>query len=251
MYVLPYGQMSLWGFLIKPQIYNIYLFLFSLVLIVPLDFDITSKVSRLKGILRIGPHNKDFLSIIFGSLLGDAYAEKRAGGLGTRINFYQEAVHVGYLYYLHKLFSNLGYCNPKIPVVTSRLGPKGKIRQIVRFRTWTYTSFNWIHELWYKNNIKQVPANIAEYLTPLALAIWIMDDGCKVGKGLKFSTNSFSYNECLNLVKALNDNFNLKASVQSAGSNDQYVIYIWKESMNDLRNIVSPYIIPEMKYKIF
>ena len=250
MYVLPYGQMSLWGFLIKPQIYNIYLFLFSLVLIVPLDFDITSKVSRLKGILRIGPHNKDVLSIIFGSLLGDAYAEKRAGGLGTRINFYQEAVHVGYLYYLHKLFSNLGYCNPKIPVVTSRLGPKGKLRQIVRFRTWTYTSFNWIHELWYKNNIKQVPANIAEYLTPLALAIWIMDDGCKVGKGLKFSTNSFSYNECLNLVKALNDNFNLKASVQSAGSNDQYVIYIWKESINDLRNIVSPYIIPEMKYKI-
>ena len=251
MYVLPYGQMSLWGFLIKPQIYNIYLFLFSLVLIVPLDFDITSKVSRLKGILRIGPHNKDVLSIIFGSLLGDAYAEKRAGGLGTRIIFYQEAVHVGYLYYLHKLFSNLGYCNPKIPVVTSRLGPKGKIRQIVRFRTWTYTSFNWIHELWYKNNIKQVPANIAEYLTPLALAIWIMDDGFKVGKGLKFSTNSFSYNECLILVKALNDNFNLKASVQSAGSNDQYVIYIWKESMNDLRNIVSPYIIPEMKYKIF
>ena len=250
MYVLPYGQMSLWGFLIKPQIYNICLFLFSLVLIVPLDFDITSKVSRLKGILRIGPHNKDVLSIIFGSLLGDAYAEKRAGGLGTRIIFYQEAVHVEYLYYLHKLFSNLGYCNPKIPVVTSRLGPKGKLRQIVRFRTWTYTSFNWVQELWYKNNIKQVQANIAEYLTPLALAIWIMDDGCKVGKGLKFSTNSFSYNECLILVKALNDNFNLKASVQSAGSNDQHVIYIWKESMNDLRNIVSPYIIPEMKYKI-
>ena len=127
--------MSLWGFLIKPQIYNIYLFLFSLVLIVPLDFYITSKVSRLKGILRIGPHNKDVLSIIFGSLLGDAYAEKRAEGLGTRIIFYQEAVHVGYLYYLHKLFSNLGYCNPKIPVVTSRLGPKGKLRKIVRFNT--------------------------------------------------------------------------------------------------------------------
>ena len=97
---------------------------------------------------------------------------------------------------------------------------------------------------------KFVPYNISEYLTPLALAIWIMDDGCKVGKGLKFSTNSFSYNECLILVKALNDNFNLKASVQSAGSNDQHVIYIWKESMNDLRNIVSPYIIPEMRYKI-
>ena len=77
-----------------------------------------------------------------------------------------------------------------------------------------------------------------------------MDDGSKVGKGLKFSSNSFSYNDCLVLVKALNDNFNLKASVQSAGCKNQYIIYIWKESMNDLRSIVSPYIIPEMKYKI-
>jgi len=77
-----------------------------------------------------------------------------------------------------------------------------------------------------------------------------MDDAAKVGKGLKFSTNSFTYNECLILIKALNDNFNLKASIQLAGSNNQHIIYIWKESMDNLRNIVSPYIIPEMKYKI-
>ena len=142
----------------------------SLPLISTISSDKTINNLRVPAKKRIGPHNKDILSIIFGSLLGDAYAEKRAEGLGTRIIFYQEAVHVGYLYYLHKLFSNLGYCNPKIPVVTSRLGFKGKLRKIVRFRTWTYTSFNWIQELWYKNNIKQVPGNIAEYLTPLALA---------------------------------------------------------------------------------
>jgi LAGLIDADG DNA endonuclease family len=53
-----------------------------------------------------------------------------------------------------------------------------------------------------------------------------MDDGAKVGNGLKFSTNSFSYTDCLVLIKALYDNFNLKASIQSAGSKDQYVIYI-------------------------
>jgi ubiquinol-cytochrome c reductase cytochrome b subunit len=57
----------------------------------------------------------------------------------------------------------------------------------------------------------------------------VMDDGAKVGKGLKFSTNSFTYNECLILIKALNDNFDLKASIQLAGSNNQYIIYIWKE----------------------
>lgn len=249
-YVLPYGQMSLWGLFLKPQMFSFYLISFFLVLITPITFGIEPKVSRLKGIYRIGPHNKDVISIIFGSLLGDGHSEKRLKGLGTRISFFQEDSHVEYLLFLHKMLSELGYCNPKIPTITNRLGAKGKVRKIIRFSTWTYTSFNWIHDLWYKDKIKCVPECIGQYLTPLALAIWIMDDGAKVGKGLKFSTNSFTYNECLILIKALNDNFNIKASIQSAGSGNQYIIYIWKESMDDLRNIVSPYIIPEMKYKI-
>jgi LAGLIDADG DNA endonuclease family len=53
-----------------------------------------------------------------------------------------------------------------------------------------------------------------------------MDDGAKVGKGLKFSTNSYTYSDCLILIKALNDNFNLKASIQLAGVKNQYIIYI-------------------------
>jgi hypothetical protein len=53
-----------------------------------------------------------------------------------------------------------------------------------------------------------------------------MDDGAKVSKGLKLNTNSFSYNDCLLLIKALNSNFNIKASIQSTGKKDQYLIYI-------------------------
>jgi LAGLIDADG DNA endonuclease family len=55
-----------------------------------------------------------------------------------------------------------------------------------------------------------------------------MDDGSKVSKGLKLSTNSFKYEDCLLLIKVLNDNFSLKASVQSADNKlkDQYHIYI-------------------------
>ena len=33
------------------------------------------------------------------------------------------------------MFSDLGYCNPKIPSITTRLGNKGKVRKIVRFST--------------------------------------------------------------------------------------------------------------------
>jgi len=53
-----------------------------------------------------------------------------------------------------------------------------------------------------------------------------MDDGSKVNKGLKFSTNSYTYKDCLILVKALNDNYNLKSSIQLTGAKDQYVIYV-------------------------
>jgi len=248
--VLPYGQMSLWGGFNKPQMYNLFLICLSLLLITPIYLNNKPKVRRLKGIYRIGAHNTDIISIIFGSLLGDTQGEKKLLGIGTRFNFYQEAVHVEYKLFLHKLLSELGYCNSNLPVITTKLGSKGKIRKIVRFSTWTYTSFNWIYDLWYNKKIKHVPECIDQYLTPLALAIWIMEDGAKVGPSLKFFTNSFSYNDCLLIIKALNSNFNIKASIQSAGIKDQYIIYIWKESMIDLINIVSPYIIPEMRYKL-
>lgn len=232
-----------------PQMYIIifiscfYLFINSLQAI-----GVKPKVSRLKGIYRIGPHNHDVISVIFGSLLGDAHGEKRASG--TRICFAQEAKNSSYLLYLHNFFATKGYCNPEIPKRATRLGLKGKIREYTKFSTWTFTNFNWIHDLFYDcGGTKCVPNCIAEYLTPLALAIWIMDDGAKVHKGLKLCTNSFTFNECLILIKALNDNFNLKASIQGAGAPNQYIIYIFTESMDDLRKIVAPYIVPGMKYK--
>jgi ubiquinol-cytochrome c reductase cytochrome b subunit len=252
-YVLPYGQMSLWGLIeslkclcSKLKILEKELFIY---FIQPL---FSNKVNKYKGWQRIGPHNNDIICIIFGSLLGDAHAEKRKRGVGTRISFHQEHSHVDYLLWLHALISSRGYSNTVKPVLTTRLGARGKLRKIARFHTWTYTSFNWIHEMWYDNDIKRVPAEIGIYLSPLALSIWIMDDGTKVSSGLRLCTNAFTYSECLLLVKVLYNNFLLKATIQLAGnkSRDQYVIYIRAESMPLLREIVNPYIIPEMKYKI-
>jgi hypothetical protein len=53
-----------------------------------------------------------------------------------------------------------------------------------------------------------------------------MDDGVKVNQSLKFNNNSFSYNDCLLLIKALYNNFNIKASIQSAGSKEKFIISI-------------------------
>jgi len=53
-----------------------------------------------------------------------------------------------------------------------------------------------------------------------------MDDGVRAGSGLKLATNSFTFEDCLRLVNVLNSKYGLKASMQSAGTPNQYVIYI-------------------------
>jgi len=290
LYVLPYGQMSLWGlFKLASNAYylfNNYIFInlqeyLSITdniscnfkeLILPIltytpepkenystspvkenliNLNNKSKLIRIRSDKRIGPHNKDILSIIFGNLLGDGHAERRIKGNGTRITFYQEGSHVSYLLWLHNLLFNLNYCSSNIPQIKTRLGSKGIVKKYIRFHTWTYSSLNWVHDLWYINGIKIVPKTINEYFTPLSLALWIMDDGCKAGSGLKLATNSFSYSECLFLVNILYDIFKIKASVQSAGIPNQYHIYIWKESILLLRDIVLPYLHSSMKYKLY
>jgi len=37
--------------------------------------------------------------------------------------------------------------------------------------------------MFYINKVKRVPINISDYLTPLALAVWIMDDGSSTKAG--------------------------------------------------------------------
>ena len=229
--------------------------------IITLPFNST-KVRALK---RIGPHNYEIISIIFGSLLGDGFAEKH--GEGSRICFQQEGSHTGYLLWFHNYLSRLGYCSQTIPKLKNRLALHGKIRKISRFKTFTFSSFNWIEECFYiqdkvlNRRIKVLPSCIEEYLSPLALAIWIMDDGGKVSGGIKLSTNNFTKEEVLLLCTILNKKFDLKVTVQSAGvkrfhylteevKKDQYILYISKLSMVKLIEIVGPYIHPSMKYKL-
>lgn len=195
----------------------------------------------------IGPINKDIIEIIFGSLLGKGHIDRKR--VGTSITFYQEAMHVKYLLLLHNQLATAGYCDKSPPKVGKKLGKKGKMYKTIKFSTWNYTSLDWVFDLWYVNGIKVVPKSIGYYLTPLTLAIWVMDSSVKSLGGLNF-TSCFSYSDCLLLVQGLNKNFGLEAKMRFTGMPNQYNVYIQKESMINLRNIISSFIIPQMKYKL-
>jgi len=101
---------------------------------------------RIPSESRVGPHNNDILSIFYGTLLGDAHAERRNLGNGTRISISQESNRGSYLLYLHSLIADLGYCNPTPPKIQSRLGTKGQLRYVMRFHTYTYSGLNFLHD---------------------------------------------------------------------------------------------------------
>jgi len=220
---------------------------------------------RTPSIKRIGPHNFDILSILICSLLGDGHASKDPRGNGTVFRFYYGTVNMEYALYLHKIISKLGYCSLSIPEARTRTiknynysdgniipAPSDKTtRGIIRFNTYTYSSFNWIHDSFYLNNIKRVPEFIGDYLTPQGLAHWIMDDGNYIrDRGLRISTHSFTYKEVSFLSELLTNKYGLKTSLHSGKIENTHVIYISKKSLPDLIEIVRPFMLNSMLYKL-
>lgn len=97
--------------------------------------------------------------------------------MGTRIIFEQSSRNVEYLMWYHDFFSSRGYCNKNKPKWIKTNKKENKIYFKYRVSSYTFTSLNWLHSMFYVNNKKVVALNIKHYLSPLALAIWFMDVG--------------------------------------------------------------------------
>lgn len=107
-------------------------------------------VYKIKSIKSVGPHEFDALCIIFGGLLGDAFAETRSGS--TRICFVQEKTNIHFLIWCHQFLANKAYTNPKLPkqltiITNSKQQSTGKIIYYYKFNTYSFKSLNWILDI--------------------------------------------------------------------------------------------------------
>jgi hypothetical protein len=212
------------------------------------------KIKKLTSKERIGPHNIDIISMVIGSSLGDTHLEKRKNGIGTRIIFEQSSNNVEYLMWFYNYLASRGYCSNTKPKLQIRIRQKGKVYYQYRINSYTFSSFNWIHGMFYKlidnKYIKIVPLNIGEYLTPLALAIWFMDDGSSLGRGARIATNCFTLEEVNFLCNVLKIKYNIIATANKCGKDKGHIIYIHVNSMKLFMNIVKPYLLPSLYYKL-
>ena len=71
----------------------------------------------------------------------------------------------------------------------------GKRYPCVQFATRTHPVFSEWHLRFYRGRRKVVPREIDRWLTPLAIAVWFMDDGAADHWGVTFQTHSFEVEE--------------------------------------------------------
>lgn len=199
---------------------------------------------------RIGPHNLDIVSTIYGLLLGDGYANNRSGE-GVRIAIKQSEIHKEYLFFLYNFFFDRGYCSNLQPSrYFRRIKGKVKFFNGYEFNTLTFRSFVWIYNSFYKKGKKILPLNLEWYINEQTLAILIMDDGGWTGSGVRISTNSFSLEDVKRLKNIISNKFGLICTIQRLQTKEQYSIYITKTSIEKLREIILPFFHKSMYYKL-
>lgn len=208
----------------------------------------TNKLSKeYKEGCELTPEQKE---ILIGVILGDGFLEKLNVRSNTRLkidNTYPDQEE--FVNTLRKLFDPITNMEPKILTRTDKRS--NKVSQSIFFWTLTLPCLNFYYELFYKDRIKLIPSNIGELLTEKGLAFLLMGDGFyrKDRGGVLICTDSYSLADVQLLRTVLIEKFGLVASIQKRRE-DVYRIYINKTSTEKLIDLVKPYFIPRMFYKL-
>ena len=181
-------------------------------------------------------------SIVMGTLLGDGYVYPN-GTLQIDHSVKQHA-------YVEWKFERLQAVVGRPPSLVTRTHPKsGKRSESVRF--YTRAIFRNERQAFYSRGVKCVPIDIGNWLDPLALAVWYMDDGGRGGRsplGMVWNIAPYHPGDRELLQGVLIDLYGIETTIQSAGRGTH--LYIRARSAQRFVDVVGDHIIPSMRYKL-
>ena len=184
-------------------------------------------------------------NVIVELLLSDGWlAFSSSKNKNARLGVEQSYSHKAYVHFVFSILSH--YCN-SLPVYKKRVG-KGNTTYSIGFITRALPCFTELHSIFYVNNVKRIPHNIYELLTPVTLAHLIMGDGYRRG-GLFLCTDSYTVQDVVRLQNVLIIRYNLSCSLR-LHAEGHYWIYILKKSLVHLSSIVRPHMESSFLYKI-
>lgn len=194
--------------------------------------------------------NKIQKEILIGKLLGDAHISK-ISDTKARFQIAQSDKQSEYVEHLYEIFKDLCGTAPKYNV--------GKYTTVY-FNSLSSEELLDVYRMFINDNVKGVPQNIKEILTARGLAYWFMDDGTsyyakgRQSKNIKssvlFCTDCFTKDDVELLIDTLKENFNIQSSLSKPPTRKGYRIYIGTREAQKFYDIIEPFIIDSMRYKI-
>ena len=182
--------------------------------------------------------------VLLGTLLGDSSFRLGKDCKNPAISCAHGIKQKEYCEYKTKIFEDLGaHCKYNKRHIADKRNNKLYedytmfIPANPNLKSW-YNSF-------YNNKIKCIPFNLFEYFTEVSLAFMYMDDGSKIGNTYQIATNCFTKDEITKFRIFLLEKFNLETSMFKS-----HVLYIKQCSANHFTELIKPYIIPSMQYKL-
>lgn len=201
---------------------------------------ITNKESKM---IKLPPYQ---YSVVIGMLLSDGWLTfSNSRNMNARLGFAQSGVNSMYVWYVFMILSP--YCSSYLVHRIRKY--EGKLTYRLHFFTRALSGFTELHYLFYPSEVKLTQKNIYSLLTPVALAHIVMGDGVAKKHGLILCTDSYTISDIVRLMNVLIIKYRLDCTLRYHTST-QPRIYIKEGSMSILRNIVRPYIIKSMLYKI-
>ena len=192
---------------------------------------------------------------IIGLMLGDASLQSKNKGKTYRIKFEWGDKNKAYVLHVFNLFDEWLLSQPH---KKERLSPKGNLIVNWGFQTFSHKAFNYLAELFLldKGGKKGISENLVlDHLTPRGLAYWFMDDGGKLdynknskNRSVVLNTHSFTDLEVENLCDQLSNKFELLCEVRS--NKNKKIIVIKDTSYSKFYQLINPYLLEEMKYKL-
>lgn len=191
------------------------------------------------------------IEVIIGSVLGDARLECRSTGVrypkSARVRVHQSDVQQEYVFWKYKILENLCLKEPR-RVMTWHDPKRNKLHYSWYFHTKTLAILHELHQWFYHDGVKVFPNGIEHMLTPRMLAVWFMDDGSNTGHGATINTHCFSMEEQRRVVNMLQEQFDIQATIVKDRMKHKIAINRW--GFEKLVDIIAPFVIPTMNYKI-
>lgn len=198
--------------------------------------------------------NNKIKEMIIGCLLGDAHIGKVENDKAF-ITFEQAIKHKEYILDIYESLrkANLGLHEIKYySRIDTRYNSESKS---IYFKTHnSKLLYPFVNMFLSDEGKKILPLNIEKYLSPIALAYWICDDGQLVKKGgITLCTDNYTLTEVKLLIKVLTNKYNLKCSIHYKKSKTErvyYRIYINKKSLDNIKPIIVQYVHKSFLYKL-